>query len=261
MRYLTCTRARVKTCIKELFLQDRTAPMLAALASPCRIKQSHRRRRRIVSGRRHYNYFRDYDPSTGRYAESDPIGLRGGISTFGYVGGNPLINWDPYGQMAWPPDIFSNQFVNSFAAIGDGMTGGLTRWGRHKLGIASVNECSPEYAPSYDFGMGLSTAVLAGGGALGATSRSGLVRVTSWAGEGIAPDLNAGRWAMLGDASAPNYLGTGLWGPSYSAEAGFYSNASSFANSITGEIEASRLSWPSGWEAWKGVLGQRVIGP
>ena len=45
----------------------------------------------------HYNYFRDYDPTTGRYVQSDPIGLAGGISTFGYADANPIVFSDPLG--------------------------------------------------------------------------------------------------------------------------------------------------------------------
>jgi len=40
--------------------------------------------------RLHYNYYRDYDPSLGRYGESDPIGLRGGMNTYFYVAGSSL---------------------------------------------------------------------------------------------------------------------------------------------------------------------------
>ncbi len=44
-----------------------------------------------------YNYYRFYDPKTGRYLRSDPIGLEGGLNTFGYVGGSPLHWIDPEG--------------------------------------------------------------------------------------------------------------------------------------------------------------------
>ncbi|MBL8298922.1 MAG: RHS repeat-associated core domain-containing protein [Rhodanobacteraceae bacterium] len=50
----------------------------------------------------HYNYFRDYEPSTGRYIESDPLGLGAGTDTYSYVESDPLGSTDEFGLFKGP---------------------------------------------------------------------------------------------------------------------------------------------------------------
>jgi RHS repeat-associated protein len=44
-----------------------------------------------------YRRNRYYDPASGRFTQEDPIGVAGGVNLYGYAGGDPINNSDPFG--------------------------------------------------------------------------------------------------------------------------------------------------------------------
>jgi len=76
---------------------------------------------------KHYNYFRDYDPSIGRFIESDPIGLQAGTNTYGYVAARPIVFGDPFG----------------LDAVGQAIGRGVGAWGGRIIGGAIGTAIEP----------------------------------------------------------------------------------------------------------------------
>ena len=48
----------------------------------------------------HYNFFRNYDSTIGRYVERDPIGLKGGVNVHVYAENAPTKNIDVFGLLS-----------------------------------------------------------------------------------------------------------------------------------------------------------------
>lgn len=94
----------------------------------------------------HYNYFRDYEPQTGRYIESDPIGLSGGISTYGYVTANPLSKFDPRGLFSFYSSCSQQQRVEITSAMVDLMKD-LTL----KCAAGAVSSCGSQCEACEDY--------------------------------------------------------------------------------------------------------------
>ena len=78
-------------------------------------------------GRVLYNYFRYYDPQTGRYITSDPIGLAGGLNTYLYANANPVRFTDPTGENPASGAVWGGNIGTGIGSMG-GPVGASIGW-------------------------------------------------------------------------------------------------------------------------------------
>lgn len=194
----------------------------------------------------HYNYFRTYDPSTGRYLESDPIGQEGGLNTYGYVLQNPLSYSDALGldrQISFGFTGTVQIGIPQLAWLGGGLGGGTL------LGISIPDDiwnfkCYQAFARVQANSL-VGVGAFAGAGFTVGTSTSD-GPITSGSSTGIVSEGNFG-WGTAG-------------GMSFTSE-GDVTNPSDWLNPITGAsgTVAPRLGVGYGLSAGAGEYNATVF--
>jgi RHS repeat-associated protein len=204
----------------------------------------------------YYYRARYYDSMDGRFISRDPIGLAGGINQYAYVKNSPVNATDPSGLLE------SHWLLRTLVPGQVAWDNALTAFENGDYLGAGINATAMPLEQVM-FVLSFGQASIA---KKGLHCSINTTRVTSWASEGVTPDLNPGRWVQLGDATKTNFWRTGLPGPKAILQNEFpflkiEGSKVPFANSITESVPTSSLKWPQSWEWWKGILNQRQIKP
>ena len=165
----------------------------------------------------HYNYFRYYDPATGRYMSNDPIGLLGGINPYLYANANPLTFIDPYGLYCLTQaqiDAIASGIGGGVGGLVSGAISGATVGGipgAVALGLAGAVRGAGVGTAS---AIAIQQAGAAGGAGAGVVGENAGLRGKARSGAGAAVGALIGD--ALGERQSPSY-GRATLTPSFSA--------------------------------------------
>lgn len=134
-----------------------------------------------------YNYFRSYESATGRYIESDPIGLMGGIATYGYVDSAPLNLVDPLGLEESTVTSWCRQYPLACARTMNGAGAAASAAGAAAAlsRVKPPEDCPDECGPDTRF--------------------QAYMKALSWAGMGIGTEGQPIPWSQYRGRGGVNY--------------------------------------------------------